>query len=97
MDFDLDIAIFLLFLIITLGVGIYHGRGIKTIEDYALGGRSFSTATLVATIVATCIGGGFFFSRITEIYKAGLYGILIVLSDALYFTFIAYFFAPRMS
>lgn len=53
MDFNIDIAIVAGFLILTLVVGLYYGRGVRTVEDYALGGRSFSTEALVSTIVAT--------------------------------------------
>ena len=50
---NFDIAIVVVFLVITLVVGMGHGQKVKGIKDYALGGRNFSTAALVATIVAT--------------------------------------------
>ena len=40
--------------------GFKSSKGIATISQYAIGDRNFSTGTLVATIVATWIGGGFF-------------------------------------
>ena len=51
----LDIAILAIFLLITLIVGMGHGRQVKSIKDYALGGKNFSTTTLAATIVATYV------------------------------------------
>ena len=41
----LDIAILAIFLLITLIVGMGHGRQVKSIKDYALGGKNFSTTT----------------------------------------------------
>ncbi len=66
---NIDILIIVIFLLTNLGVGIYNSRGINTINDYALGGRNFSTATLSATIIATWIGGGFFVSALSETYR----------------------------
>ena len=51
----LDIAILAIFLLITLIVGMGHGRQVKSIKDYALGGKNFSTIPLVATIVAASV------------------------------------------
>ena len=57
MNFNIDIAIVVGFLIINLAVGLYFGRGVRNISDYALGGRNFSTGALVATIVSTWVSG----------------------------------------
>lgn len=61
MNFDIDILIIVGFLLLTLIIGLGHGYKVKTIEQYALGGRNFSTGALIATIVASWIGGGTFF------------------------------------
>ncbi len=96
MSFDLDITIFVTFLVGTIVVGLRSSRGTYTITQYAIGDRNFSTATLVATIVATWISGEFFYSSISEAYKNGLYSIWIALGDPLYLLCIGLFFAPRM-
>ena len=67
MKFDLDIAIVVCFLFVNLAVGLYYGRRVTTIEDYALGGRNFSTGTLVSTIVATWASGSMFFITLSKI------------------------------
>ena len=38
---NFDIAIVVGFLTITLAIGLYYGKGIKTVKEYALGGRKF--------------------------------------------------------
>ena len=50
---NIDIIIVVSFLLLTLAVGLSHGQKVKTLKDYALGGRNFSTGALIATIVAT--------------------------------------------
>ena len=67
----LDVALFSVFLAITLIVGL--SRSVKDFKDYALGGKNFSTATLVATIIATFYGGGSLFRALEKTYSIGLY------------------------
>ena len=66
MSFDIKVVIG--FLLLNLGVGLYYGRRVKTIKDYALGGRDFSTGNLVSTIVASWIGGDYLFITLSEVY-----------------------------
>ena len=96
MDFDIDIAIVVGFLALTLAVGIYYGRGVKTISDYALGGRNFSTATLVSTIVATVVTGSSFMIVVLKTYSSGMHYLLPNLGIAFSLLISAYIFIPRM-
>ena len=98
MKFDIDIAIFTGFLIVNLVLGLTSSRGVKNVKEYAIGNRNFSTATIAATLVATWIGGDWFFNYLSETYSGGLYviwasiggNVLCVLSVGL-------FFAPRLA
>jgi Na+/proline symporter/signal transduction histidine kinase len=95
---NFDSVIVLGFLFIILIIGIIHGQKIKNIEDYALGGRNFTTTTLVCTIVATWIGGEDFFILVSESYSNGLYFILAYsLGILVVILLIGIFFVPRMS
>ncbi|MGC0372280.1 MAG: hypothetical protein DGJ47_000990 [Rickettsiaceae bacterium] len=76
MPFDIDITIVIAFLVVNLGVGLYYGRDVKTIEDYATGGRNFSTAALVSTIVATSVTGSLFAIGVSRTYSHGLYDLI---------------------
>ena len=93
MTLNLDIIIVTGFLIINLIFGILSGRGIKNIQEYSLGSRNFSTAT----IAATWIGGSNFSITIAETYKQGTFFLLCSLAEAVSFGLIAYFYAPRMA
>lgn len=48
-----DIIIFIGFIIFNLIFGLLSSKNVTTIKGYAVGDQNFSTATLVATIVAT--------------------------------------------
>ncbi len=83
-------------MLINLAVGLKYGRGVKTVENYALGGRNFSTSVLSSTIVAIWIGGGFFSFLISKTYSDGIYYIIPILMDyVVTFFIIGYLLSSR--
>ncbi|MEL6606791.1 MAG: sodium:solute symporter family protein [Bacteroidota bacterium] len=92
----LDIAIFVIFLFVTLAVGLGYGRQTKTIQDYALGGKNFATPILTATIVATWTSGWVLALILEKVYTEGLYFIIAITGDALALLFIGRFLASRV-
>jgi Na+/proline symporter/signal transduction histidine kinase len=96
MNINIDSAIFITFLLVNLTVGLFYSRGIKSIREYAIGDRNFSTATLAATIVATWMAGSNISITVSETYSNGLYYIIPGLADGISFFIVAYFYAPRM-
>jgi Na+/proline symporter len=81
--FNLDICIFFAFLALNLGVGLWYGRGVSTIRQYATGNKRFSTIVIALTIVATWASGS---GLITwSIYQKGWLGIIARVQNALVF------------
>jgi len=98
MFFDLDVAIFVGFLLMNLGLGLMFSRGVRTMTSYAIGDGKFSTAVIVSTIVATWVSGEFFVTIITESYNAGLMVMsIVILGNFLGLFLIGLFFTPRMA
>jgi len=98
MSQNLEIIIFSAFLVINLVMGLYFSKGVNTIKEYAVGDRNFSTATIVATLVATWITGEFFFGDIVENYNNGMYMMWAgVIGSLLALLSIGIFFAPRLA
>lgn len=97
MSFNIDAAIFIGFLVVNIIFGLASSRGIKNIKEYAIGNRDFSTATITATIVATWISGGIFFTIVSESYSNGLYFMWAGTGDAICLLVVGYFFAPRLA
>lgn len=93
---NIDIAIVIAFLIINLVFGIHVGRGIKTITEFAIGDRNFSTATIAATLIATWISGSYFTLCISQTYKEGIWFLPAAIGDIISSLLIIYIFAPRM-
>lgn len=93
-----SISILIIFLIMNLLSGIDASKNITTLKEYALGGRNFTTFFLISTIIATWVGGSFFFTIISESYKNGLYYLWSsTLAKLVYFLLIVAIFAPRVS
>lgn len=95
-NFDIDIAIFVIFLLGNLFVGLRFGRKVKNINDYALGGRNFSTGALVSTIVATYISGSGFFISMSKTYSDGLFYLVASACMGLSLVVVAIFLVPKM-
>ncbi len=76
---SLDLILFCLFLGLNLFLGLRAGRSVKTIRQYAIGHKNFSTGTLASTIIATWIGGELLFSDLEMIYTTGLRYIIAAL------------------
>lgn len=96
LNFSLDTALFLIFLLINLIIGLLVGRRVKTIRDFSIGNKDFTTATVTSTIVATWIGGGFMFYNLQNIYTDGLKFIIVALAGPLCLLLIGQVLAVRM-
>ncbi len=94
--FNLDIAIVLIFLGLNLVIGLYFGRGVENIRDYALGGRNFSTTALVSTIVATAVTGSLFITGLSRGYTHGIYDLIPISGYAFSLMLTAWYFIPKM-
>ncbi|ACE05779.1 hypothetical protein Aasi_0355 [Candidatus Amoebophilus asiaticus 5a2] len=94
----IDIAIFVLFLLANLAIGIFYRGKSKSFQEYSIGDKKFSTATLTATMVATWASGGYLFNSLEENYASGLTFILpAVLGSALGLLIVGYIIGPRLA
>ena len=92
-----DLIIVVGFLLFVLAVGIYKGRGIKTMVQYSVGNRNFPTSVLVATIFATLVGGGSTIGLAEKVYVWGLVFLLTNIGMPINKLIIAKFIAPHMN
>ncbi len=75
----LDLLILLGFLVLNIIVGFrYRGKS-KSFQEYAIGDKKFSTATLTATIVATWMSGSHLFVCLEQTYSTGLYYVIAII------------------
>ncbi len=93
---SIDYLIVYAFLFIILLVGWRAGRGIQDIKAYALGNRSFGTAALVLTFLATEVGGQGAVNLAGEIGTTGIIVLLTFLSFSLSYLVQALWIAPKL-
>lgn len=75
----LDYAVILIYLLSMLGVGVYFVRRIKGEEDFYVAHRSLGSLVLVATVVATIIGGSAMMGRAGKGYSDGFVCVMTAL------------------
>jgi solute:Na+ symporter, SSS family len=92
----IDSIIIASYLAITLFIGIYAGRGIKTMRDFAIASKTYSTPIMVATISATLIGGESILGLSEEMYKYGIIYLVICIGFVLNSFIIAFFLSPHI-
>lgn len=76
----LDYAMFVAYLAVALGVGVFASRGQRTIKDYFLAGRSMGSLVVAITVMASLFSGISYLGTPSEVYVYGIGYWLIVLS-----------------
>lgn len=79
----IDHLLLIAFSVSSLIIGVHAGRHVKTLRQYAIGDKTFSTATLTYSIVASWITGGFFFNALQHIYTSGIRYMLVFMGGSL--------------
>ncbi len=92
----IDLVIVVLYLVITLAVGIFAGRNVKSMKDFSVSSKIFPTTVLVSTIFSTWMGGDDLIGVSERIYSVGLAFFIIQLGQTLSLLFHAYVVAPKV-
>jgi SSS family solute:Na+ symporter len=85
-----------IYLVITIVVGLYVGRNTKTLEDFAIGPRNFSTIVLVSTVFASVVDAGMTTGLASSTYSIGPIFLLSFLGIILSNFTLSFFIAPKM-
>ncbi|MCG8340069.1 MAG: sodium:solute symporter family protein [Cytophagales bacterium] len=94
--FSLNHILVYLFLLVTLGVGLYVGKGIKDIKDYAIARNTFGSSTLILTFLATAMGGATTVGLAAKTFSDGIIMTVAILGYIISYLFVAIFIAPKM-
>ncbi len=76
----LDYSMFVAYLAIALGIGLFASRGQRTIKDYFLAGRAMGPLVVAVTIMASLFSGISYLGNAAEVYAHGIGFWLIILS-----------------
>jgi solute:Na+ symporter, SSS family len=86
------------FLLLTLVVGLWAGRGVKDMREYAIANGQFGTGVLTMTILATYVTGSKGIGYVGYVFDDGILPVFSLLLCGAIITFlcIAWYIAPRM-
>ena len=94
---SLDHLVVCVFLLITLVVGLWAGRGIKDIREYAIANRVYGTGVLTITFLATLIGGSTIMGVVKNVFNDGIIPfITICVGPVVCMVWMALWVAPKM-
>jgi len=92
----METLVIVVYLIIVLIIGLWSGRGIQTMHDYALAGKSFGALVIFATLSASFIGGGFSMGNAEKVFLVGISNIVALWGFSIKEILVARYIAPRM-
>ncbi len=92
----MDLAIITIYLAGILFFGLWYGRGIKDLGEYAVAGKAYSAPIIFATLSASFIGGGFSMGNAEKVFRFGIMNIVALFGFSLSQILIARYIAPRM-
>jgi SSS family solute:Na+ symporter len=91
----LDYAIIAGYLIAILLLGLWSGKGMKTLSDFSVSHRSYGSLVIFATLSASFIGGGFSIGNAEKVFSLGIANIVALWGFSLKEILVARFIAPR--
>ncbi|MBT4880246.1 MAG: sodium:solute symporter family protein [Alphaproteobacteria bacterium] len=92
----IDFLIIISYFIVTILIGLYFGRNVRSIRDFAIADRRYSIPILVATITATMLDSGSTIGLTEKVFSVGIVFILIFLGEPITKLLMAQYIAPRM-
>ncbi|XWN35112.1 MAG: HD domain-containing protein [Roseivirga sp.] len=84
------------FLLITLAIGLWAGRGIKDIREYAIANKQFGVEALTLTLLATIVGGSMAINRPGNVSSIGIIASVAALGGFIRYVIAAFCLAPHM-
>jgi SSS family solute:Na+ symporter len=92
----IDIIVVSVYLLIILGLGLWAARGQKSLEEYAVVGRSYGSLVIFMTMSASFIGGGFSTGNAEKVFLFGIANIVALWGFSLKEILVATYVAPKM-
>jgi len=91
----LDYAIISGYLLAILLLGLWSGKGMKSLSDFSVSDRSYGSLVIFATLSASFIGGGFSIGNAEKVFRFGIANIVALWGFSLKEILVAKFIAPR--
>lgn len=92
----MDTVVIGIYLVGILAVGLWAGKGVTSLAQFSVAGRSFKSAVIFATLSASFIGGGFSMGNAEKVFLFGIVNIFALWGFSLKEILVAQVIAPRM-
>ncbi|MCH7558826.1 MAG: sodium:solute symporter family protein [Planctomycetes bacterium] len=92
----MDYIIIIFYLSVVLLVGLWSGKGMKTLQEFSVSHRSYGSMVIFATLSASFIGGGFSIGNAEKVFRFGIVNIVALWGFSLKEILVAKFIAPKM-
>jgi len=92
----MDQAITIVYLVCVLAIGIWAGKGVKTLTHFSVADRSFGAWIIFATLSASFIGGGFSMGNAEKVFIFGIVNIFALWGFSFKEILVATLIAPKM-
>ena len=92
----IDLAIVVVYLAVTFLLGVGQSKRANSVQDFALGNQHCNTATLVATLFATGIGGFSTLGVSERVFSVGIVFLFIFWGEPISNLIAGQFLAPRV-
>lgn len=91
----LDYTIIAIYLCAILLLGLWSGKGMKSLQDFSVSNRSYGSMVIFATLSASFIGGGFSIGNAEKVFRFGIVNIVALWGFSLKEILVAKYIAPR--
>lgn len=91
----LDQVIVLGYLLLVLGMGLWAGRGLRSIRDFSVVHQQYPAIVVFATLAASFIGGGFSSGNAAKVFAFGIASTVALWGFSVKELLIAKYVAPR--
>ena len=93
----LDYSIVGLYLLVVLGLGLYAGRNITTMSQFAVSKRQYSSIIIFATLSASFIGGGFTTGNAEKVFLFGIVNVFALWGFSFKEMIVGKYLAPKFA
>ena len=91
-----DYCLIGIYLVFIFFLGLWAGRHIKDIKEYAVANQSYGTFVLFATLSASFIGGGFSFGNADTVFNQGLMSAAALWGFSVMLLLVAKYITPHI-
>jgi len=92
----IDLFILVLYVAAIISIGWISAKKVKNLDDFATGGRQYTSFFITATLSSSFIGGGFTTGLAEKVYSLGLIYVIALWGFSLKEILVAKYIAPQM-